>query len=169
MASITLKGKAIHTIGFLPAIGQKAPDFRLTAEDLSDKTLKDYSSIYKILNIVPSLDTGVCAASHRRFNQEASALKETVILTVSRDLPFAQKRFCDLEGIDKAVALSSLRSDDFGKKYGVLITDGPLEGLFSRAVVVLDKSDRVIYTEQVPEIAQEPDYHKALEAVKSGG
>jgi thiol peroxidase len=144
--------------------GETAPDFVLTRGDLTDVSLKDFEGKKKILNIVPSLDTGICAASARRFNKDADALKNAVVLTISSDLPFAQKRFCEAEGIKSVVTLSELRSRDFGSDYGVRIVDGPFTGLLSRAVVVLDEENRVIYTEQVPEIAQEPNYDKALDA-----
>jgi len=166
MATITLKGNPIHTSGELPAVGSKAPEFRLTRSDLSDASLADFAGFKKILNIVPSLDTGVCAASARRFNQEAAAVDGVRILTISRDLPFAQARFCAAEGIENVVMLSELRDLSFGGSYGVRIVDGPLAGLLSRAVVVLDAQDRVTYVEQIPEIAQEPDYAKALDALK---
>jgi thiol peroxidase len=166
MATITLKGNTIHTSGELPKKGDKAPDFRLTRGDLSDVSLADFAGKRKILNIVPSLDTGVCAASARRFNVEAAKLPNTVVLTISNDLPFAQKRFCESEGIDKVVPLSELRSRDFGAAYGARIVDGPMAGLLSRAVVVLDENDRVVYTEQVPEITQEPRYDDALAAAR---
>jgi thioredoxin-dependent peroxiredoxin len=166
MATITLKGNTIHTSGELPQKGQKAPDFALTRGDLGDVSLKDFAGKRKILNIVPSLDTGVCAASARRFNQEAAKLSNVVILSISNDLPFAQKRFCAAEGINEVVPLSELRSRSFGEAYGARIIDGPMAGLLSRAVVVLDENDTVIYTEQVPEIAQEPNYEQALAALK---
>lgn len=166
MATITLKGNPIHTSGELPAVGSKAPEFRLTRSDLSDASLADFTGFKKILNIVPSLDTGVCAASARRFNQEAAAMDGVRVLTISRDLPFAQARFCAAEGIENVVMLSELRDLSFGDSYGARIVDGPLAGLLSRAVVVLDAQDRVTYVEQVPEIAQEPDYAKALAALK---
>jgi thiol peroxidase len=166
MATITFKGNPVQTIGTLPAKGSKAPDFRLTGSDLKDVALADFSGRVKILNIVPSLDTGVCAASARAFNKAAASLGNVVILTISRDLPFAQKRFCEAEGIDKVITLSELRDRDFGKAYGVEMTTGPLAGLLSRAVVVLDAQDIVVYTQQVPEIAQEPDYESALSAAK---
>lgn len=166
MATIKFKGSPVRTSGELPGTGSKAPDFVLTTAELKDVKLADYKGKKKILNIVPSLDTGVCAASARRFNKEASSLPDTVVLTVSNDLPFAQKRFCEAEGIRNVVTLSQLRNRDFGRDYGVAMVDGPLAGLLSRAVVVLDKSDRVLYTEQVPEIAQEPDYEAALKALK---
>ena len=166
MATIKLGGNEIHTVGELPKTGEKAPDFRLTRSDLKDVSLADYAGKKKILNILPSLDTGVCAASARRFNEEAAKLGNTVILTISNDLPFAQKRFCTTEGLANVVPLSELRSRDFGHHYGARITSGPLAGLLSRAVVVIDEHDHVVYTEQVPEIAQEPNYEKALGAAK---
>ncbi|MEW5764643.1 MAG: thiol peroxidase [Acidobacteriota bacterium] len=167
MATITLKGNPIHTSGELPAVGSKAPEFRLTRSDLSDASLADFAGFKKILNIVPSLDTGVCAASARRFNQEAAAVEGVRILTISRDLPFAQARFCAAEGIQNVVMLSELRDLSFGDSYGVRIVDGPLAGLLSRAVVLLDAQDRVRYVEQVPEIGQEPDYARVLAALKN--
>jgi thiol peroxidase len=167
MATITLKGNPIHTSGNLPVVGETAPNFVLTRGDLSDVSLKDFEGKRKLLNIVPSLDTGVCAASARRFNQEADTVQDTVVLTISADLPFAQHRFCAVEGIKNVVMLSELRSRDFGGDYGVRIVDGPLSGLLSRAVVVLDKENRVVYAEQVPEIAQEPNYEQALAALRS--
>jgi len=166
MATITLKGNPIQTIGTLPAKGTNAPDFKLTKADLGDVSLRDFKGNVKILNIVPSLDTGVCAASARAFNKAAASLRDVVILTISRDLPFAQKRFCEAEGIDKVITLSELRTRDFGTTYGVEIETGPMAGLLSRAVIVLDRNDIVVYTEQVPEIAQEPNYQAALEAAK---
>lgn len=166
MATVTLKGNPIHTCGTLPQIGTKAPDFTLVKSDLSDVTLASFKGKKKILNIVPSLDTGVCAASAKRFNDEVKKLSDVVVLTVSEDLPFAQDRFCKAEGIGNVVTLSDMRKKDFGKKYGVEIVDGPLAGVLSRAIVVLDANDKVVYTEQVPEIAQEPDFSKALAAVK---
>ncbi len=166
MATITLKGTPIHTVGDLPQVGAKAPDFALTKGDLNDVSLKDFQGKRKLLNIVPSLDTGVCAASARRFNQEAAKVPGAVILTVSCDLPFAQGRFCEAEGIKEVVPLSELRARSFGETYGVRIADGPLAGLLSRAVVVLDEHDKVLYTEQVPEIGQEPNYDAALKALR---
>lgn len=167
MATITLKGSLIHTTGELPAIGSKLRDFKLTKSDLSDVSLADFKGKTIILNIVPSLDTGTCAASARMFNTRIKELKGVLVLTVSRDLPFAHKRFCDAEGIDVVVSLSELRDRKFGADYGVVIADGPLAGLLSRAVVVADQSGHITYTEQVPEITQEPDYSKALEAAKA--
>ena len=166
MANITLRGNAIHTAGELPKVGGKAPDFQLTGSDLKDVSLASYAGKKKILNIVPSLDTPVCQTSTRHFNEDAGKLPNTVVLVISNDLPFAQKRFCTTEGLANVVPLSELRTRDFGAAYGVRISDGPMAGLLSRAVVVVDEHDKVVYTEQVPEIAQEPDYAKALEAAK---
>jgi len=164
MANITLKGNPIHTNGDLPAVGAKAPDFRLVAGDLADVSLGAYRGKRKILNIVPSLDTSVCATSTRKFNERAGALANTVVLVVSGDLPFAQKRFCTTEGLQNVVPLSMMRSKSFALDYGVLIQDGPLAGLAARAVVVLDADDKVVYRQLVPEIGQEPDYDAALRA-----
>ncbi len=166
MAQITLKGNPIQTSGVLPAVGSIAPDFTLTTADLADVHLADYAGKKKIVNIVPSLDTGVCAASARRFDAAVNSLGDTVLLTVSCDLPFAMSRFCKAEGLENVVSLSQLRDRSFGKDWGVEITTGPLTGLLSRAVVVLDAGNKVLYTEQVPEIAQEPDYEAALQAVR---
>lgn len=167
MATITLKGAPIHTSGELPKVGARLPDFRLTKADLSDVGLSAFKGRTLILNIVPSLDTGTCAASARAFNLKIKELGGALVLTISRDLPFAQKRFCEAEGIDAVVTLSELRDRTFGEAYGAVILDGPLAGLLSRAVVVADASGRVVYAEQVPEIAQEPDYAKALAAAKT--
>jgi thioredoxin-dependent peroxiredoxin len=164
MSTITLKGNAIHTIGSLPEAGSKAPDFKLTRGDLGDVSLADFSGKVKILNIVPSLDTSTCALSAKRFNGEIKKLDGAVVLNVSRDLPFAQARFCKAEGVDAVVPLSELRDLAFGEAYGVTMVDGPLAGLLSRAVVVVDAKDRVVYTQQVPEIGSEPDYAAALAA-----
>jgi thiol peroxidase len=166
MARITLKGNPINTAGELPKVGSKAPDFRLTKTDLSDVGLKDFAGKKIVLNIFPSIDTGVCATSVKKFNQEAANLPNAVVLGVSRDLPFAHKRFCGAEGISNVVTTSDLRDGSFGKGYGVTITDGPLAGLLSRSIVVVDEKGTVVHTEQVPEIAQEPDYAKALAALK---
>ena len=166
MATIKLGGNPVHTVGELPKKGDKAPDFKLTRGDLKDVSLADYAGKKKILNILPSLDTGVCATSARRFNLEAAKLGNTVILTISNDLPFAPKRFCEAEGISEVVPLSELRTRDFGEAYGVRIVDGPMAGLMSRAVLVLDENDIVVHAEQVPEIAQEPDYASALAAAR---
>lgn len=167
MATITFKGTPIHTSGSLPAHGSVAPDFVLTKTDMSDVSLSDFAGKKKILNIVPSLDTGVCAASARRFDAEVSTLSDTVCLTISADLPFAAKRFCQAEGVDNIVTLSEMRDRSFGRDYGCEISDGPMAGILSRAVVVLDTNNTVVYQEQVPEIAQEPDYDRALDAVRS--
>lgn len=167
MAKITLKGNPINTVGSLPAVGQKAPDFKLAKQDLGNVGLKDFAGKKIVLNIFPSIDTGVCATSVRKFNQEAANLPGAVVVGVSRDLPFALKRFCGAEGITNVVTASDVRDGSFGKAYGVTMADGPLEGLLSRSIVVLDENGTVKYTEQVPEIAQEPDYAKALAALKS--
>lgn len=164
MAEITLKGNAINTSGTLPAVGSQAPAFTLVAADLSAATLDTFAGKKKVLNIFPSVDTGVCAASVRAFNTKAADLDGAVVLNISADLPFAQKRFCGAEGIEGAVSLSSFRST-FATDYGLEIVDGPLAGLCSRAVLVLDADNNVVYSEQVPEIAQEPNYDKALEAL----
>lgn len=165
MAEITLGGNPTKTIGNLPDVKTKAPDFSLTANDLSQKTLGDYSGKKKVLNIFPSVDTGVCAASARKFNENASNLDNTVILCISRDLPFAQARFCGAEGIENVEMLSDFKNGSFGNDYGLTIADGAFENLHSRAIVVLDEENTVLYTEQVPEIGQEPNYEAALNAV----
>jgi thiol peroxidase len=165
MAEITLKGNKINTIGQLPNLNEDAKAFQLVANDLSVKTLEDYKGERLILNIFPSLDTPTCAASVRRFNQEASKLKETTVLCISKDLPFAQARFCGAEGLDKVITLSDFRSD-FTKQYGVEIIDGPLQGLASRAIVVVNAEGKVIYTQQVPEIVDEPNYEEVLAILK---
>lgn len=166
MGTIALQGNPIHTIGNLPQPGTLAPDFLLTKTDLSDIRLADFSGKKLVLNIFPSLDTAVCAASVRRFNVEAAKLDQTIVLCISRDLPFAHGRFCTTEGIQNVVSASELRNHNFGSDYGVLITDGPLAGLLSRAVVVIDEKGLVKYTEQVPDIVQEPNYEAALNALK---
>jgi thioredoxin-dependent peroxiredoxin len=166
MAKVTHKGSPIRTSGELPAIGSKAPDFVLTKGDLSDVGLGDFAGMVKILSIVPSLDTSTCALSAKKFDAEAGGLKGVAVLNVSRDLPFAQSRFCKAEGVDTVITLSDLRDRSFGKAYGVVILDGKLAGLLARAVVVLDASDRVVYTEQVPEIGSEPNYAAALDVAK---
>jgi len=165
MATVTLKGDAIHTNGELPAVGSAAPDFNLVTKDLADVTLATYKGKKKILSIVPSLDTSVCAASTKKFNDYAKGRDDLVVLTISADLPFAQGRFCSAEGIDNVITLSMMRSRNFAKDYGVLIQDGPLAGITARAVVVVDEYDKVMYTELVPEIGQEPDYDRALAAL----
>jgi len=165
MSTVTLKGNPVHTAGSLPATGSKAPDFVLTGTDLSDKTSAEYKGKRVILNIFPSVDTGVCAASVRKFNQEASGLDNTVVLCISNDLPFALARFCGAEGLENVIPVSAFRSS-FGNDYGVTITDSPLKNLLSRSVVVLDEEGVVTYTEQVPETTQEPDYEAALASLK---
>ena len=165
MATITLGGNPINTIGNLPVKGVKAPEFKLTKTDLSDLTLSGLSGKRVVLNIFPSLDTDICAASVRKFNASASGLKNTVVVCASRDLPFAHKRFCVAEGLENVISASELRDSHFGKDYGVRIIDGPFSGLLSRAVIVLDEAGKVIYSEQVPEIAQEPDYEAALKVL----
>lgn len=163
MASITIKGNTIHTNGTLPEVGQNAPDFELINTDLSTAKLSDYKGKRVVLNIFPSVDTGICAASVRAFNKEASNLSNTKVLCISKDLPFAQERFCGAEGLENVINHSDFRTGDFGKNYGLEIIDGPLQGLHSRAVVVLDEKGKVIYTEQVPEIVQEPNYSAVLD------
>ncbi|MCF7914485.1 MAG: thiol peroxidase [Spirochaetaceae bacterium] len=165
MAQVTFKGNPIHTSGDLPQKGSEGSDFSLTSQDLQEHSLQDYAGKRKILNIVPSLDTGVCAASAKTFEARADQLENTVVITVSMDLPFAQKRFCSAEGIENVVTLSAFRSPDFAQNYGVAMVDGPMRGLLARAVVVLDEKNRVTYTELVPEIAQEPDYDAAVAAL----
>ena len=166
MAKITLKGNAINTNGDLPKVGAKAPDFRLTAADLADVSLATYKGKKKLLNIFPSIDTPVCAMSTKKFNEHANNRSDVVMLMVSADLPFALSRYCGAEGTKNVVPLSMMRDRHFAKDYGVLIVDGPLNGITARAVVVIDENDKVTYTELVPEIAQEPDYAKALAALK---
>ena len=166
MAKITLKGTAINTNGELPKTGSAAPDFKLTTGDLADVSLAAYKGKKKLLNIVPSLDTGVCATSTKKFNDHASKHPNTVMLIVSADLPFAMSRFCAAENTRNVVTLSMMRDRHFAKDYGVLMTDGPLAGITARAVVVLDENDKVVYTEMVPEITQEPNYDKAIAALK---
>ena len=166
MATVTLKGNPVHTNGALPAVGSKAPDFLLVNGDLADVTLATYAGKRKIISIVASLETSTCSSSARRFNAEAGSLKDTVVLIVSADLPFASKRFCEVEGLQNVVALSLMRSRKFAKDYGVLLQDGPFAGITARAVLVLDAQDRVIYTQLVPEISHEPDYDRALAALR---
>lgn len=165
MAKITLKGNEIATVGNLPAVGALAPDFSLVKTDLGTATLKDYQGKTVVLNIFPSIDTGVCASSTRRFNSEAGNHADAVVLCVSADLPFAHKRFCEAEGLKNVVPASVFRSADFGKNYGQTITTGVLAGLLARAVVVIGPDGKVKYTEQVPEIGQEPDYQAALDSM----
>jgi thiol peroxidase len=165
MAKITLKGNDCNTCGDLPAVGSAAPEFTLVGGDLSESTLASFSGKNVILNIVPSLDTGTCATSAKTLNQKAGELSDTVIVNVSKDLPFAQKRFCDAEGVEHVSNLSAFRCGGFSKSYGCEITDGPLKGLLSRAIVVINGSGEVVYTEQVSEIVDEPNYDAALAAV----
>lgn len=165
MASITLKGNTINTVGNLPANGSQAPDFDLIKNDLSHISLADYKGSKVVLNIFPSIDTGICAASVRTFNEKAGGLSNTKILCISRDLPFAQARFCGAEGIDSVETVSDFATGQFGEAYGVTITDGPMAHLHSRAIVILDEDHKVIYSEQVPEIVQDPDFEKALAAL----
>ena len=157
MAEITLRGNPIHTAGELPAVGSPAPAFTLTGGTLGDVTAGDFAGKSLVLNIFPSIDTAVCAASVRAFNERAAGRDDVSVLNVSADLPFAQGRFCGAEGIENVTSASTFRSE-FGETYGVVITDGPMAGLMSRAVIVIDGDGNVVYTEQVPEIAQEPDY-----------
>jgi thiol peroxidase len=162
MATVTFKGQEVRTNGELPAVGTKAPDFTLTKNDLTDTALADYAGKRIVMNIFPSLDTSVCAMSVRRFNEAAASLRNTVVLCISEDLPFAQSRFCGVEEIQNAITLSAYRYRAFANNYGVRILYGPLKSVMARAVVVIDQMGRVIYTEQVPEISQEPDYEAAL-------
>lgn len=165
MASITLGGNPIHTNGSLPQVGSKAIDFQLIKNDLSEATLADFAGIKLVLNIFPSIDTGTCATSVRTFNAKASALENTKVLCISRDLPFAQKRFCGAEGLENVVNLSDFKEGRFGKNYGLEIVDGPLAGLHSRVVIIIDENGVVKYAEQVGEIADEPNYDAALAAL----
>ncbi len=165
MAQTALQGNPVQLSGDLPAVGSTAPDFSLTAGDLSDVSLATYAGKKKLLNIVPSLDTGVCAASTKKFNETMAGRDDAVALVISADLPFASGRFCGAEGITNVINLSMMRSRNFAKDYGVLIVDGPLAGITARAVVVLDADNRVVYTQLVPEITQEPDYAAAMAAL----
>jgi thiol peroxidase len=158
-------GNPVNTAGTLPAVGSPAPAFSLTGKDLSDVKLADFAGKKVVLNIFPSLDTPVCAMSVRRFNAEAAALGDTAVLCVSADLPFAAGRFCTVEGLERVLPASVFRAPEFGAQYGVGITDGPLRGLLSRAVVIVGADGKVVYTEQVAEITQEPDYEAALRAL----
>ncbi|WP_139959636.1 thiol peroxidase [Flavicella sediminum] len=165
MATITLKGNEFHTLGNLPAVGSIAPNFTLRNTDLSNSTLADYKGSKILLNIFPSVDTGTCAASVRSFNKSAGAQENTKVICVSKDLPFAHARFCSAEGIENVISSSDI-SGDFGRAYQLEITDGPLAGLHSRSVVVIDEEGKVIYTEQVSETVDEPNYEAALNALK---
>ncbi len=162
MTKITLKGNPIDTIGTLPEIGKKAKHFTLTKADLSKASLEDFKGTKLVLNIFPSLDTGTCAASVRYFNKVAASLENTKVLCISKDLPFAQARFCGAEGIDDVETLSDFATGDFGKDYEVEIAGGPLQHLLSRAIVIIDEDGKISYTQQVPEIVDEPDYEDVL-------
>ncbi len=163
--AITLGGKPIHTVGKLPPVGSSIKEVTLTGVDLKDNALADYKGKYVIMNIFPSVNTGVCSKSVRKFNEDAAGLKNTTVLCISKDLPFAQKAFCGAEGIKNVVMLSDFRTD-FGHTYGVQIADGPMKGLLSRAVIVVNPEGKIVYEQQVPEIGQEPDYTAALAAIK---
>ncbi|AWH85795.1 thiol peroxidase [Flavobacterium album] len=165
MANITLGGNPITTIGELPAKGTKAPGFTLIKGDLSKASLEDFKGSRLVLNIFPSIDTGTCATSVRKFNEQAGNLENTKVLCISRDLPFALNRFCGAEGLSNVITLSDFKDGSFGTTYGLTITSGPLEGLHSRSVIVLDEEGNITYTEQVPDIKDEPDYDKALAAL----
>jgi thioredoxin-dependent peroxiredoxin len=165
MAQTKLGENVVNTMGDLPAVGSSAPSFTLTGIDLKDVNLDDYAGKRVILNIFPSIDTRVCAMSVREFNKRAASLPDTVILCVSKDLPYAFRRFCGAEGIDKVVSLSDFRSKTFAQNYGLEMSDGGMAGLFARAIVVIDKQGKVIYTELVPVIGQEPDYEKAIQSL----
>lgn len=165
MAKVAFKGNPVQTAGAVPAVGAKAPGFTLTGKDLGDVKLADFAGKKVVLNIFPSVDTPVCAASVRRFNAEAGAMGGTVVLCVSADLPFAHGRFCTVEGLEKVVPLSVFRSPEFGQDYGVVIAEGPLRGLLSRAIVIVDEAGLVVYAEHVQEITREPDYEAALRAL----
>jgi len=165
MSTITLKGNEVNTIGTLPSVGTTVNDFALVDSGLNVKLLSDFDGKKKVFNIFPSIDTGICAASARKFNEEASKLDNTVVINVSKDLPFALGRFCAAEGLNNVETLSDFRSS-FGDDYGVTITDSPMKGLLSRAVIVTDENNKVVYTEQVPEITTEPNYSAAIEALK---
>lgn len=165
MSQITFKNKPVTTYGRLPEVGEKAPHFELLRSDLSTATLQDFKGKRVIMNIFPSIDTNVCATSVRNFNEKATDLKNTVVLNISRDLPFAQKRFVDDEGIENVVNLSDFKERNFGKDYGLEMIDGPLEGLLSRVVIVLDENSKIIHTEQVKDIGEEPNYLEALKTL----
>ena len=166
MADITHRGNPVHTSGNLPAVGSKAPDFRLTDSNLNDVSLADFKGKKKLLNIFPSIDTPTCALSTRKFNEYAAKHPDAAILMVSADLPFAQQHFCSVENTHNVKTLSMMRDRDFAKDYGVLLLDGLYRGITARAIVVIDEHDKVVHTELVPEIRQEPDYEKALAALK---
>ncbi len=165
MATVTLKGNKIHTSGNLPAVGTKAPEFTLVKTDLSTATLSDFKGQAVVLNIFPSIDTGTCAQSVRQFNKDLNDIEDVTVLCISRDLPFAQARFCGAEGLDNVINLSDFRANEFGKTYGLDFIDGPLEGLHSRVIIVIDENGIITHTEQVPEIVDEPNYKAAFEAL----
>lgn len=165
MASITLGGNPVNTSGELPAVGSQLADFNLVQNDLSVASLSNFAGKKLVLNIFPSVDTGTCATSVRKFNESASSLENTTVLCISRDLPFAQKRFCGAEGLENVVNLSDFQEGSFGKANGLDIVDGPLKGLLSRAIIVVDANGKVVHTEQVGEIANEPNYEAALAAL----
>ena len=165
MAKTAFKGNPVETSGSLPKVGDKAPDFKLVNSSLEEVKLSDYKGKNVVLNIFPSLDTGVCAASVRKFNEKAGSKDNTVVLGISSDLPFAAGRFCSMEGIKNTVALSVFRDDNFAKDYGVLLVDGPMKGLTARAVVIVNPEGNVIYNQLVPEITEEPDYNSAIDSI----
>lgn len=165
MAQVTFTGNPVNLNGNLPEVGSQAPDFVLVKGDLSEVNLSDFKGKNVVLNIFPSIDTGVCAASVRRFNKDAAAINNTVVLGVSADLPFASGRFCGAEGIENVITLSTFRNPEFANNYGILMSDGPLKGLLARAVVVINPEGKIIYKELVPEIAQEPDYESAINSI----
>ena len=165
MAKTAFKGNPVNTSGNLPKVGEMAPDFKLVNSSLEEVKLSDYKGKNIVLNIFPSLDTGVCAASVRKFNKEAGSLDNTVVLGISADLPFAAGRFCSAEGIENVVTLSVFRDDEFAKDYGVLLVDGPMKGLTARAVVIVNPEGKVIYNQLVPEITEEPDYNSAINSI----
>lgn len=167
MAQITFHDEACSTSGALPAVGTQAPAFTLVGKELADVSLADFAGKKVVLNIFPSIDTPVCAASVRKFNVEAASLSDTVVLCISQDLPFAQWRFCGAEGVDRVLTCSAFRAPEFGKNYGVTLVDGPIRGLLCRAVVVVTPAGRVAYTQLVPEITQEPDYAEVLRALEA--
>jgi len=166
MAQVTLKGKPVRTSGNLPALHIKAPDFKLVDKDLHDRTLHEFQGKRKLIATVPSLDTGTCSLMTKHFNEFGKKHQGFVLITVSADLPFAQKRFCETEQVHNVITLSMMRNKDFGKSYGILIEEGPLAGILARSVIVLDEKDHVLYTELVAEITREPNYHKALEVLQ---
>lgn len=166
MATVTMKGKQVELYGELPKKGEQAPSFRLVKGDLKEVTIDDFKGKKIIINIFPSIDTAVCAMSVRKFNEAADKLSDTYVLAVSHDLPFALQRYCAAEGLDKIIPLSAFRSPEFGKDYGILITSGPLRGLLGRGVVVIDEEGKIMYTQLVPDIGQEPDYEEVLTALR---